>query len=342
MKLSVIVPVYNMAEGDRLKHCLDSLLGQSLKDMEIIAVDDASTDSSPDILKEYEGRLNAIRPGALKIILSKENHRQGGARNRGMELADGEWIGFMDSDDYADPLMFEKLIRCAEETGADVCGCDYELVSFYGDKNGKPVANNTIEQTGVLDDDKHKSLILRGGSSVTKIYRASLIKDNELSFPEDIFYEDNCAAPLWSMYFKNFAYVPEPLYKYLTVQSSTTHTVSVEKCRDRMEAGRIFILECKKRDLYERYKEEIDYRFTELSYVTTLFSYMYSGRGRKPSFTAEIKRYIREILPDFLDNKYLSEYTDKENLSFIKLQQKSNILFFIKYVLLFKYRELRK
>ena len=86
MKLSVIVPVYNTAPEDRLKHCLESLEAQTLADMEVIVVDDASTDDSPAVIKEFEERLSKERPGFFKAIYCKENHKQGGARNRGMKI----------------------------------------------------------------------------------------------------------------------------------------------------------------------------------------------------------------------------------------------------------------
>ena len=107
MKLSIVVPVYNMAADNKLKYCLDSLIGQSIADYEIIAVDDASTDASMEILREYESNY----PWKFKIVQSYENQKQGGARNRGIEVARGKWIGFVDSDDWVAPDMYKKLIK---------------------------------------------------------------------------------------------------------------------------------------------------------------------------------------------------------------------------------------
>lgn len=101
MKLSVIVPVYNTAGEGKLEYCLDSLIGQTLSDLEIVAVDDCSTDQSWEILTRYE-REN---PGRLRAVHSEVNRKQGGAKNIGLSLAQGEWIGFMDSDDWAAPDM---------------------------------------------------------------------------------------------------------------------------------------------------------------------------------------------------------------------------------------------
>ncbi len=337
-KLSVIVPVYNTARDDKLAHCLDSLLAQTIEDYEIIAVDDASTDRSPEVLAEYAGKY----PDRIRVIYCRENHRQGGAKNRGIKEAQGEWIGFLDGDDYAAPQMFEKLVSRGEESGADVVGCDYTIVDHYTSTPGKNVPANTAEQTGVLDDQKHRSLILRGGSMVVKVYRRNLIGENDLYFPEDMLYEDNCAAPLWSMYYRHFEYIPEPLYFYLTVPGSTTHHVNREKCEDRIRSGELFLSECRKRGFYEKYRDEIEFRFTENAYKTTLFSYMYSGVKRTPAFTGKLRKMILTQMPDYEKNPYFETYTTEEERKLLRLHRRSNLLFFVYYVLLFGYRKLRK
>ena len=88
MQLSVIVPVYNMAAGGKLNDCMDSLVNQTIDDYEIIAVDDASTDSSLEILRSYEARY----PGKVRVLTYPDNRRQGGAKNEGLRAAAGDWI----------------------------------------------------------------------------------------------------------------------------------------------------------------------------------------------------------------------------------------------------------
>ena len=338
MLLSIIVPVYNMAAERKLNHCLDSLLNQYLQDFEIIAVDDASTDDSLKLLKEYEANY----PEKIKVIESRENHRQGGAKNKGLEAAKGKWVGFIDSDDWIAPDMYAKLLKKAEETGADLVGCDYSIVNEYTFTPGKNVVNNTAEQTGELDKEKHKKLLLRSGSMVVKIYLREVIEKNHLRFPSDIFYEDNCAAPVWSVYFQHFERVEEPLYYYLTLADSTTHHVTWEKCQDRMKAGELLLTQSHERGFYETYREEIAYRFTELYYATTLFSYMYSGTHQKLKNTRLLRKRIRQLVPDFQKNSYYQSMMGKEDKKLLAMHQKSNLLFFVYYKLLFGYRKMRK
>ena len=147
MKLSIIVPVYNMASDKKLEYCMDSLVNQSMEDYEIIAVDDCSTDDSLAVLQDYEQRF----PDKVRVIHSEVNRHQGGAKNIGMRLAQGDWIGFIDSDDWIASDMYSKLIARAEETGADLVGCDYCLTNEHSMKIGQIVPNNKREQSGVLD-----------------------------------------------------------------------------------------------------------------------------------------------------------------------------------------------
>lgn len=327
MQLSIIVPVYNMAADNKLKFCLDSLVAQTISDYEILAVDDASTDDSLAILREYESRYT----GLVKVFTYPDNRRQGGAKNVGLSAASGEWVGFVDSDDWIAPDFYEKLLGKARETGADLVGCDYSLVTGQCFTPGKIVVNNTKEQTGVLDHDKHGSLIMRSGSMVVKLYKTSVIRENHLDFPEKVFYEDNCAGPVWSLYFKHFERIEEPMYFYYQHGGSTVHLVTEEKCRDRMQVGRQLFSEMEKRGFLEEYRKEIEYRFTELYFVNTVFTYMQGVSSPKLSFVKELRKGQLEIFPGFRENSYYREYTGPEEQKLIDLLMKSPLRFYVFY-----------
>ena len=207
MRLSVIVPVYNMMSGGKLKNCLDSLLKQDVEDMEIIAVDDKSTDDSLAFLESYSEKYGT----RFVTIASPVNRRQGGAKNLGLQKACGQWVGFIDSDDWVSGNMFSLLLAKAEETGADVVGCDYLITNETGKETGTVVHNNTEEQTGALGDAQYRKLILQPGSMVIKIYRRELFEKWNIRFPEFMFYEDNAIGALPLLYAKRFERVAEPL-----------------------------------------------------------------------------------------------------------------------------------
>lgn len=337
MRLSVIVPVYNMAGEGKLNFCMDSLVKQTIEDYEIIAVDDASTDDSLKILREYEKNY----PGKVRVVSYGVNRRQGGAKNQGLAYAAGDWIGFIDSDDWVAPDYYEKLLAKAEETGADVAGCDYSLVTKQRFVPGRVVRNNTSEQTGELDRERHKRLFMRPGSMVLKIYKASVLRENGLGFPEGIFYEDNCAGSLWSLYFRRFERVEEPLYFYYQHGSSTVHHITEEKCRDRMRAAELLYEECEKRGFLEEYRQELEYRFTELYYVITLFSYMQGVKRPKLSFVRKLRRGTAERFPDFQANPYYKEHTGQEEQRLIAMQGRSDLRFFVYYRLKLLARRLK-
>ncbi|MGN0308728.1 MAG: glycosyltransferase family 2 protein [Lachnospiraceae bacterium] len=338
MKLSVIVPVYNMGSEGKLNYCLDSLVRQTISDYEIIAVDDCSTDNSLDILHDYEKTY----PEKIKVIASPINKKQGGAKNLGLEAAKGEWIGFIDSDDWVTEDFYERLLKKAEESGADIVGCDYHLTHEHSGEIGQVVHNNSPKQTGELNHEKYASLILDGGSLVVKIYRRHIIYDYPNRFPEGIFYEDNAISNSWMLRAKNFAYIQEPLYSYYQHGGSTVHTITEKRCEDRMEAARIMVKEAKEFGFLEEYYEEIESSFTTLFYVNTLFSYMAEVRPIKLSFVKGIGREMKEAFPDFRQNKYYLSRVHEEERKLIDLHMKSPLYFILYYRLLWAYRRLRK
>lgn len=111
-KVSIVVPIYNVEKC--LHQCLDSIITQTLKDIEIICVDDGSTDTSPAIIREYMDKDSRVK------VITKPNSGYGNSMNRGFDMAEGEYIGIVESDDYAEPDMFEKLYKIASENHLDV------------------------------------------------------------------------------------------------------------------------------------------------------------------------------------------------------------------------------
>lgn len=132
VKISIIMPVYNIEKY--LKECLDSILNQTFRDYEIICVDDGSKDNSLNILNEY-----AKKDSRFKII-SQENAGAGAARNNGLKLAQGEYVQFLDADDYFEPTMLEEMYNKAQEFGADLVVCSCRKVNEFGEiiENSNP------------------------------------------------------------------------------------------------------------------------------------------------------------------------------------------------------------
>lgn len=339
MELSIIVPVYNMAADGKLEYCLNSLLNQTISDFEIIAVDDASTDESPQILLDYAAHY----PDVLKVFLCNENKKQGGAKNFGLKHATGKWIGFIDSDDWIQPDMYEKLLKKAKETGADMVACNYHLTHEHSDEIGEVVRTHYEAQTGPLDEEKYKLLILDSGSLVIKIYKRRLIYDCGMEFPEHMFYEDNAIANAFVLKATNFAYVDEPLYAYYQHNTSTVHTITQERCEHRKEAARRMLAHAKKFDYLDTYHEEIEFKFTMLFYVNTLFSYLQGTKGKKDiRFLRSLAKEMADTFPNFRKNKYYLSRVNEEERAFIDMQQKSTTKMLFWYELKWFVRRLKQ
>lgn len=172
--ISVIVPVYNTEKY--LKRCLDSLLGQTYDDFEIIAVDDGSLDGSLTVLEEYAEKDQRIK------VISQENAGASAARNAGLDAARGDCITFADSDDWAEPELLETLLNLMVENEADISCCQYS-----GYKQGRLPALSVWDNAQALE----KFIIHRdlGGTLYTKLFTKSLVQslhlDSDIRYGED-------------------------------------------------------------------------------------------------------------------------------------------------------------
>lgn len=213
MRLSVIVPVYK-AENT-LRQCVDSLLAQTIGDFEIILINDGSPDGCQAILDDYAARYP-------DIIRSKtvSNGGQGRARNFGLEMARGDWLGFVDSDDWVAPEMYERLLRAAEREGADIAVCDVR----------RCLADGRTETLRAWRPDRPMAA---AGSCCDKLFRRSGIED--LRFPEGLWYEDFAFSALALARAKALAYVPEELYCYRVGHTSTMHNQNAKKNLDLLQ-----------------------------------------------------------------------------------------------------------
>lgn len=337
MDLSVIVPVYNMAGDGKLAFCLQSLVDQTMESMEIIAVDDASTDGSLEIMREFERKY----PGRVVAIASPENRRQGGARNLGLKAAQGKFIGFMDSDDWASPDAYEAMYQLAMRTGADVVGCDLCRVREHTMIPTEREACNDVSQSGVMDREKRRAYLLKPGPVVTKIYERHVFFEPEFQFPEHMAYEDNASFVELGMRIRHYEHLPEAKYFYYQREDSTTHSVSMKQCEDRLESMRIMLRQAKENGSLEAFPEEIEYVFTNLFYRITLFSYMQSDLKKDASFLRKMGREVLETFPHFRENPYYLKNVDREEKKYVDLQLFSTPLFLYYYRLKRLYRKIR-
>lgn len=222
-KISIVVPVYNL-EG-YLSPCLDSLINQTYKNLEIILVDDGSTDNSRDIIEDYKKKDSRI------ISLYKKNTGVSDTRNKGIDIASGDYIGFVDGDDFAEPEMFEHLLDNAIKYNADISHCGYQMVF--------PSHIDYYYNTGklVVQDNKQAVIDVIKGEFIepgiwNKLYKKSVLSN--VRMPVDIRINEDFLFNVEA--FKNAecsVYEDKPYYHYILRKgSAATSGVSEHKVFD--------------------------------------------------------------------------------------------------------------
>ena len=207
----MIIPARNAEKT--IRQCLDSVLGQTLPELEVIVINDGSADSTGEILAEYAGRY----PEKL-TVLTVENGGQGRARNLGLEIARGDWTGFVDSDDWVEPDLYEKLLALAEGEGCDLVHCD--VIAHFPDGSTAPEA--------VYRPDRP---IASAGFANNKLFRRDLLES--IRFPEEkLWYEDTEFTARCIHRAKREAHLPEALYHYRRGLPSTMNNQNALKNLD--------------------------------------------------------------------------------------------------------------
>ena len=211
IRVSVIIPIYNTEKF--LSRCLDSIINQTLEDIEIICINDGSTDNSLKILNQYAKKDKRIK------IVDKNNEGQATARNIGIDMAQGEFIGFVDSDDWVDLFYFENLYNCANFFSTDIAVAGIirqnKFSKSYHLKFDKPSITDDVNLKFKLCDVPDKSYV------VNKIYKTDSLKKANIKFEDGIYYEDVIFTPLALYYLKTLVTVPEIYYYYWRHNKST-------------------------------------------------------------------------------------------------------------------------
>ncbi len=189
-KISVIVPVYNMEQY--LRQTIDSIINQSHKNLEIICVNDGSTDSSEDIIKEYASRDDRV------LLVNKANGGLSSARNAGLEVTTSDYVAFVDADDWVEPQTYETMLTALLQNDVDMVSCRFKRE--YEDFSHRKESDEFYDNKSAWPEGKHEvtnSLISYFSVFAwTKLYKTSIIKENKIEFPEGLIFED------WVFYWK--------------------------------------------------------------------------------------------------------------------------------------------
>ncbi|MBR0462271.1 MAG: glycosyltransferase [Erysipelotrichaceae bacterium] len=242
VKVSVIVPVYNVDKY--LRKCLDSLVSQTLKDIEILVINDSSPDDSQAIIDEYKEKYPQIRS------FIKENGGVSSVRNYGLKAAEGEYIGFVDGDDYIEKDMYEKLYNLAKSSDANVAVCAY-----YYNEDGKETVRKEFHYRNT------KEMLTRFyGVLWNKIYKKEYIDSLDFSFPEGRRFEDSSYLTHMALTMKDFVFTDEPLIHYVQRKGSLTNTSS-KTVLDAIEMLNDLRTYYKEKGKDEEFRSELEYVF---------------------------------------------------------------------------------
>ncbi len=304
-KISIILPCYNVSKY--LDRCMTSIVDQTLgfDNLEIILVDDCSTDDTWEKINEWEQKYSE---NIIAVHLDV-NSRQGKARNVGLSYASGNWIGFVDSDDWIEPTYFEKLLAAAKENDADIAYCRLgrdksQELSYFED--------TSLEEKSrllVMDTDEKQKMFAFGASISfpphSKLFKKSFLIDNELFFPENLAYEDCCWGSLIYYYAKRVYILEEKLYHYFVNDTSTVMVKNADYHVDMLTVHIKLWDEYLARGLYPKYKDEIEYNFLYTCYLG--FIKVLALRYAEPSFSQFklLKQIVLERIPDWKDNIYI-------------------------------------
>lgn len=346
VKVSVIVPVYKAEE--KLRRCVDSILAQTLDEIEIILVDDGSPDNSASICDEYaEAHANIT-------VIHQQNTGVSGARNAGIQAARGEFIGFVDSDDAVTAGMFEKMYSLAVSENADSVGCGY----FKINEKGERLECRANLNSGVYGKEDAKTLLIArmfGDDEVVwpkevvgyvwmNIYRTAVIHENSVRFydqeeydnEDELFVLDFCSCA------ERIAVINEPLYNYYYNSQSITHSYkkNVLEMKKKL-CGRFQEIACRT-DLLEEYNK----RIVSTKYDAVLTAvYNECRRGCPNSFSGSLK-IIRSVCnDDFVINvvgcKEKRTCRSIDRFCIWLVRRKAALFACVFFKIYFKYRSLR-
>lgn len=318
-KVSIIVPVYNVEKY--IRKCLESLVNQTLKDIEVIVVNDGSPDNSQSIIDEYVKKY----PHIIKSY-AKENGGQGSARNYGYQKATGEYIGFVDSDDYVSLDMYEKLYNKAILNKSDIVICKYTVI----DEN-----NNSKEYQYLFNKTNNDKIdyLFNNTGVCNKIYKRNLLKKFE--FRSKVWYEDIDFIIKILLKAKKISSIEDELYYYLVREGSTMNNNNIKKNLDILAAFDSilnYILENKE---YQKYSDEIEFIAIYHIYITAIARIINikHTKGKKEIINKLIK-YMNEKFPNYKNNKYL--YLLNRNKRIIYNLIKYKLYFIVKIIFIVK------
>ena len=336
IELSIIIPVYNTK--NYLPQCLDSILSQTNNNIEIICVNDGTTDSSLEILKKYQNQNENIQ------IINQKNKGAGAARNKGLACAKGKYVLFIDSDDWINQNLINTILDYTQTTNCDIF-CfngalfDNKKQKFNGETFFHPNNINPVLQKYSLCSHKDFSHIFYNNlSSVNKAYKREFLLKNNIRFPENIHFEDWIFHHETLFKTEKIAVIKEPLYYYRIGQPNSFVT-KMKKNRsifDLFQVLKQYKTILKDTNLYSYYQETYENYMVWILKIKFIFDVQFM---LKKEFLNQTKSFLNEEITQINQNNLL----DEENKEFLYTINNFNWLScWFKYYTLYKIQKIIK
>ncbi|MEE0945897.1 MAG: glycosyltransferase [Acutalibacteraceae bacterium] len=318
--ISVIIPVYNVEKY--LAKCVDSVITQTFSNYEIILVDDGSTDNSGAICDSYAEKHPFIS------VIHQQNKGLGGARNTGISAAKGEFLFFLDSDDFISNDALDTCYNIAVKNNCDMVLFDC-LCVFEDGTRGAKYTCEFVTPDCILTGDTLKSITLIS-SACNRLYKKELFINNNISFPEKLWYEDLHTTPKLVPYIKTaYYYTEKPIYYYLQRKGSIMHSPDLDRIvNERLKAVNSILDYFEKNGFINAFKDELDFMKVFHGFFLPVRE-MQSMTHRFEKASDKLRTELLKNGTSPLHSKYLCTLSKKErlllkwaldrNYSFIKL-----------------------
>lgn len=292
VKVSVIIPVYNVEKY--LRKCIDSVLAQDYSDYEILLIDDGSTDKSGGICDEYANKYSKVK------VFHQENKGLGGARNTGIDNATGEYIIFLDSDDYIESCTLSTLMNKAEVNSTDLVIYNMRTVTT----DGKIIRESELNlPDGVFNISICKELIFATISAWSKLYKRDLFIKNNIKFPERYWFEDIWIAFDIFICAERVVKCDEILYNYVMRSDSIMNSDKIKRNLEIIKAFNKVRISLQQKNVWDKFYNEIEYIAINNIYIGTSIRILL--HDDKSIYLKKISEYMNNNYPLFIKNKYL-------------------------------------
>lgn len=294
MRFSIIIPVYNVEKY--IRRCMESVMHQSFEDYEVIVVDDESPDHSMDIVREFARE----QPDKIRMIHQK-NTRQGGARNHGVQYARGEYLIFVDSDDYVHTDMLKIVDERLREMACDILVFGHQTVT----EAGEPVSELCFDglSPGIYVPAEDKRVIMQSCAPWKKAFRREFYQESGFRFPEKLLYEDTTTRFLFAKA-QSIRICEDRLYYYVQSSNSSMRQKLTEKMLDILPVADMVREQFAHAGLYETFREPL-----EICLIYSIVHILEIINASDPQNPMQIPLadYIAVHFPDYASNPYGSD-----------------------------------